>query len=329
MKLLILNHTEVGKLLNMDECISVMEDAFVALARGQIDQPLRSVFRPASLSGVMALMPSYRGGDGALFGLKAICVFPGNAAIGKDAHQGGVLLFDGVTGELLALANASAITAIRTAAVSALATRVLAKSNAADLAIVGAGVQARTHLAAIACVRPLQRVRVAARRYESAQRFATEMRDRFPFPIVAVPNAEAAVRDAEIIVTATTAREPVLQRDWLSPGAHLNAVGTYSPKAREIDSATMASATLFTDRRESILHEAGDYLIPAQEGLINEESIAAELGEVLVGSHPGRTTDDEITLFKSLGLAVEDLASAAFLYQKARTDIAGTWVDFD
>lgn len=329
MKLLILNHTEVETLLTMNECISVMEDAFTALARGEIDQPLRSIFRPANLSGVMALMPSYRGGDGALFGLKAICVFPGNAEIGKDAHQGGVLLFDGTTGELLALANASAITAIRTAAVSALATRVLAKSDACDLAIIGAGVQARTHLAAIACVRPLQRVRVAARRFESAQRFATEIQGRFPFPVVAVENAEAAVRDAEIVVTATTAREPVLQRDWLSPGAHINAVGTYSPKAREIDSATMAAATLFTDKRESILHEAGDYLIPAQEGLINKDSIAAELGEVLVGSHAGRTDRDEITLFKSLGLAIEDLAATAYLYQKAQKEHAGTWADFD
>lgn len=329
MKLLILNHTEVEALLTMDECISVIEDAFIALERGQIEQPLRSIFRPAHLSGVLAMMPSYCGGDAAMFGLKAICVFAGNAAIGKDAHQGGVLLFDGATGELLALANASAITAIRTAAVSALATRVLARTDACDLAIIGAGVQARTHLAAIACVRPLQSVRVAARRFESAQSFAANMQERFPFPIIAVESAEAAVRDAQIIVTATTAPEPVLRRDWLSPGAHINAVGTYSPKAREIDSATMASAMLFTDRRESILNEAGDYLIPAQEGLIDQDSIAAELGEVLVGAHPGRTAADEITLFKSLGLAMEDLAAAAYLYRKAQHEKAGSWVNFD
>jgi ornithine cyclodeaminase/alanine dehydrogenase-like protein (mu-crystallin family) len=329
MDLLILSHADVQRLLPIPECISVMENAFTALARGEADQPLRTIFHPSNVSGVMAMMPSYRGGDGALFGLKAICVFPRNAEIGKDAHQGGVLLFDGATGELLAIANASAITAIRTAAVSALATRILANTDACELAIIGAGVQARAHLSAIACVRPLKRVRVAARRFESAQKFASESQAKFSFPIVPVENAQAAVRDAHLIVTATTSREPVLRHEWVAPGAHVNAVGTYSPKAREIDSATMAAATLFTDKRESILHEAGDYLMAAEEGLINKDSIAAELGEVLIGSHPGRTSADEITLFKSLGLAIEDLAAAAFLYQKARESNAGTWASFD
>jgi ornithine cyclodeaminase/alanine dehydrogenase-like protein (mu-crystallin family) len=328
MNLLIFNHADVERLLTMNECISVMEDAFKALARGEVDQPLRTIFRPTNVSGVMAMMPSYRGGDNALFGLKAICVFPRNAAIGKDAHQGGVLLFDGETGELLAIANASAITAIRTAAVSALATRVLANTGACELAIIGAGIQARTHLSAIASVRPLKTARIAARRFESAEKFARDIQPQFKFPIVPVESAEAAVRDADIIVTVTTARKPVIKREWLRPGAHINAVGTYSPKAREIDSATMAAATLFTDRRESILHEAGDYLMAVEEGVINKDTIAAELGEVLIGTHPGRTSADEFTLFKSLGLAIEDLAAAAFLYQKAREMNAGTAVGF-
>src|ERR1700681_592224 len=155
MKLLLLNEAEVEELLPMSECISAMEEAFIALGRGDVEQPLRAIFRPPNVKGVMAMMPAFRAGQSPLFGLKAICVFPGNAAIGKDAHQGGVMLFDGVTGELLALVNASAITAIRTAAVSALATRVLSKDDANDLAIIGAGVQARTHLAAIACIRKL------------------------------------------------------------------------------------------------------------------------------------------------------------------------------
>src|SRR6267378_6282520 len=169
MKLLILNHSEVEKLLPMPECISAMEQAFAALAGGQAQQPLRTIFRPPKVKGVLALMPTFRASPSPLFGLKAICVFPGNAAIGKDAHQGGVMLFDGATGELLALVNASAITAIRTAAVSGLATRLLAREDAGDLAIIGAGVQARTHLVAMACVRKLRRIRVAAGRFANAQ----------------------------------------------------------------------------------------------------------------------------------------------------------------
>src|SRR5205814_6721188 len=207
MKVSVINHAEVEELLPMNECIGVMEKAFIALARGDVEQPLRTIFRPATVKGVMAMMPAYRGVDTPLFGLKAICVFPGNAAIGKDAHQGAVILFDGTTGELLAIVNASAITAIRTAAVSALATRVLANETASMLAIIGAGVQARAHLSAIACVRKLEQVRVAARHYDRAEQFAHEMKSQVQCRIEAVGSAEAAVRDANIIVTATTSRE--------------------------------------------------------------------------------------------------------------------------
>ena len=328
MKLLILTHAEVEQLLPMSECIEVMEEALAALARGEAQQPLRTIFKPEGVKGVLAMMPTFRGGNEPLFGLKAICVFAGNAAIGKDAHQGGVMLFDGETGEPRALVNASAITAIRTAAVSGLATRVLAREDASELAIIGAGVQARTHLSAMACVRPIKRARIASRRFESAQKFANEMRPQFPFPIEPVESAEAAVREADLIVTATISRQPVVQRDWISPGAHINAVGTFSPAAREIDSATVAAATLFVDRRESALNEAGDYLLAAKEGAIGPGHIRAELGEVLIKAHPGRTSRDEITLFKSLGLAIEDLAAAAYVYRKAQQENAGAWVEF-
>jgi len=328
MKLLILNHSEVEQLLTMRECIDAMEDAFTALARGEVDQPLRTIFRPPNVKGVMAMMPTFRGGARQLFGLKAICVFPGNAAIGKDAHQGGVMLFDGVTGELLAMVNASAVTAIRTAAVSALATKLLANQNAGDLALIGAGVQARKHLEAIACVRKLRRVRVTALRFERAKLFAEEMQPAIPIPTKPVPTAGEAVREADLIVTATTTREPVVLREWISAGAHLNAIGTFSPKAREIDSATMTAANVFTDRRESAFNEAGDYLLAAQEGMIGPEDVA-ELGEVLTGRNPGRTSSAEITLFKSLGLAIEDLAATFHLYQKAQEQNAGSWVEFD
>jgi len=239
-----------------------------------------------------------------------------------------VMLFDGTTGELLAIANASAVTAIRTAAVSALATKVLANEDAADLALIGAGVQARKHLESTACVRTLRRVRVAASRFERAKLFADEMQPTIPIPIEPCETAEEAIRGADMIVTATTAREPVLEREWISNGAHINAIGTFSPKAREIDSVTMATARVFTDRRESAFNEAGDYLLAAQEGMIGPEDVA-ELGEVLIGSYQGRTSRDEITLFKSLGLAIEDLAATFHAYEKGRDENIGSWIDFD
>ncbi len=323
MSVLILNEEDVQRLLPMNECIEVMETAFIALARGEVEQPLRTIFRPPQVKGVMALMPTFRGGEKPLFGLKAICVFPGNAAVGKDAHQGSVILFDGTTGELRAIANASAITAIRTAAVSGLATRVLAKQDASTLAVIGAGVQARAHLEAIACVRTLRRVFVAASHKESAERFAQSMKSQVDCELIPVASAEEAVREADIIVTATTSREPVVRREWLRPGAHINAIGTFSPKARELDTATMAASAIFVDRRESAFNEAGDYLIAAAEGAIGPDSLRAELGEVLIGKHNGRSSSDEVTVFKSLGLAMEDLAAAEHCYRKASAQNTG------
>jgi len=328
MAILILSHAEVEHLLPMAECIDVMEDAFKALGRNDFYQPLRTVTKPPQVKGVLATMPTFRSGTAPLFGLKAICVFPGNADLGKDAHQGGVMLFDGTNGEPLALVNASAITAIRTAAVSGLATRLLAREEAHDLAIIGAGVQARTHLAAMSCVRRLNRVRVAAGHRSSADRFAAEMQSQSPCRIEAVESPAAAVRGADIIVTATTSRAPVVNREWISNGAHVNAVGTFSFNAREIDTATMAAATLFVDRRESALNEAGDYLIAAKEGAIGPDHIQAELAEVVTGAHFGRRSPDEITIFKSLGLALEDLAAADYVYHKARRENLGTAVEF-
>src|SRR5262249_26401301 len=328
MKLLVLNHDEVVRLLPMSECIDVMQEALSGLARGEAELPLRPIFRPENVRGVMAMMPSFRRGDSPLFGLKAICVFPDNAAIGIDAHQGGVLVFSGQTGELMALVNASAITAIRTAAVSGVATRTLARQEANELAIIGAGVQGRTHLEAMAHVRPLRRARIVAQRLENAQAFADEMQAKFNFPIEPVRVAEEAVREADLIVTATTSHDPVIKREWIRPGSHINAVGTYSPKAREIDTATIVAASLFVDRRESALNEAGDYMIPAAEGLIGPDHIRAELGEILIGKHAGRSAHNEITVFKSLGLAIEDLAAAEYVYQKGKEKSVGSLISF-
>jgi len=326
--MLVLNHQQIAQLLPMAECIELMADALASLARGEVYQPLRTIVRPPDARGLLGLMPAYRSGERGAFGLKAICVFPGNPAVGKDAHQGAVMLFSQQTGEPLALMNASQITAIRTAAVSAVATRLLAREDAQDLGIIGAGVQARTHLLALACVRRIKRARLACRNIDHAVQLVQEMQDKVPFQIEPVGSNEAAVRDADIIVTATSANEPVVKREWIAEGAHINAIGTHSPQSREIDTATMAAARVFTDRRESILNEAGDYVLAAQEGAVTPESIVAEIGELIVGTKQGRTSPTEITLFKSLGLAVEDVVSAEYLFRKATAENVGTKVDF-
>ena len=327
-QILILSAFEVEQLLPMHDCIEVMAEALSALARGDVYQPLRTVLRPHSAAGIMALMPAYRTGLEPAFGLKTICVFPENPTRGKDAHQGSVVLFSGETGEVLALMNASAITALRTAAVSAVATRELAQKDASELAIIGSGVQARTHLMAISCVRRLKRARVVSRNPDHARQFASEMQEKFSFIIEPAGSVEEALQGADLIITATNAREPVIKRQWLSPGAHINAIGTYSPESREVDSATMAAVRIFVDRRESTLQEAGDYLLAAKEGVIGPDSIVAEVGELLIGQKKGRTSPEEITLFKSLGLAIEDLMCAEYLFKRAQETKVGTWVDF-
>jgi len=303
MKLLILSEQEVHQLLTMRDCIAVMEEALADLARGKVTNPLRSMTRGEGSAGILGLMPAYRGD----YGLKEVCVYPGNPARGLDTHLGCVILHDGETGAPKAIMNASAITAIRTAAVSAVATKLLARDDAHILAILGAGVQGQSHLQAIPLVRDIKEVRIFSR---TERQLAN--------------SAEEAVRGADIIVTATSSREPVLEREWIAPGAHINAVGSSVKTSREIDTETMKTASLFVDRRESTLNESGDYLMSG----VGPEYIRAEIGEILIGQAKGRTSKEEITLFKSLGLAVEDLASAQFLFQEAQRRGRGTWVDF-
>ena len=319
MGVLILNEADVRTLLPMEECIEVMAEALAALERGDMNQPLRTVFRPPRASSLMGLMPAHRAG--AAYGLKAICVFPANPARGLDAHQGAVLLFDGETGELRAAVNASAITEIRTAAVSGVATRLLARADARVLAVLGAGVQARSHLTAMAAVREFERVRIWSRTPEHARALAEEAGGE------ATSTVEEALADADVVCTTTTAPEPIVRREWLQPGAHVNAVGSSIPTTRELDTATIAAASLFVDRRESTLNESGDYLLAAAEGAIGPEHIRAELGELLTGNAQGRTSEHELTVFKSLGLAAEDLAAAEHLYGRARETGAGTEVE--
>jgi len=306
MKVLILNEHEVEELLTMEECIGVMEDALAALSRGEVHNPLRQAIRAPGAPGLLGLMPAWRGGETPYYALKEVCVFPENPKRGLDTHLGAVILHSGETGEPLAFMNAAAITAIRTAAVSAVATKLLARKDAAVLAILGKGVQGESHRRAIPLVRQIREIRMCGRG----------------------DSVEEAVRGADIVVTATNSREPILKREWLSPGVHINAVGSSIAAARELDGETVAAASLFVDRRESTINESGDFFFAVREGLIDQSHIRAELGELLEGTAKGRKSEDEITLFKSLGLAVEDLASAAFLYDKARRDGRGNWIDF-
>jgi ornithine cyclodeaminase len=328
MAFLVLTRSEVERLLSTEACIAVMAEALEAMARGELNQPLRTIYAPPNATGVMAWMPAHRSGEHAIYGMKLLCVIPDNPRRGLDGHQGAVVLMDGVTGELRALVDASAITAIRTAAVSAVATRMLAREDARELAIVGAGVQAERHLEAIPCVRPIERVRIASRTPEGAQRFVERMRPFTRCALEAVESPEAAVRGADIVVTATTAREPVLERSWLAPGTHVNAIGASRPPHREIDTATWAAAAVFVDRRESVENEAADYRLAREEGAIGPEHIQAELGEVLLGRARGRNSAEQVTLFRSLGLAVEDMAAAQHVMQQARDSGAGTLVGF-
>jgi ornithine cyclodeaminase/alanine dehydrogenase-like protein (mu-crystallin family) len=320
--ILVLSEHDVRRLLDMESCIEAMSEVLASLARGELHQPLRFVVRPTGAAGLLGLMPAHRGGSAPAYALKEIVVSPGNPARGLDAHQGAVLLHDGETGELVAALNASPVTAIRTSAVSAVATRALAKPGAERVAILGAGVQARAHVYAMRAVLDDPEIRIWARRLEEAEKLAAET------GAVVAPSQDAALFGAEVVCTTTTASEPIIEHRWLAPGAHVNAVGSSIPTARELDTETMAKASLFVDRRESTLNEAGDYLLAAAEGAFGPEQIKAELGEVLAGMHPGREHEDELTVFKSLGIAVEDLAAAELVVRRAREQGVGTEVPF-
>jgi ornithine cyclodeaminase/alanine dehydrogenase-like protein (mu-crystallin family) len=316
MDILIINAEQVRQLLPMAACVDVMADVLAALGRGEAQNPLRTMSWLADKSGLLVTMPS------------VISVMPGNHGTEYDSHMGVVLLFETKHGQPLALMDASEITAIRTAAVSGVATRLLAQENASDLAILGTGVQADSHLEAMLAVRPVQRVRVWSRHAENRERFAARASAQYGVTVEPVDSAQAAVTGADIICTTTSSNEPVLKGEWLSPGAHLNVVGASVRTAREVDTEAMKRSQLFVDRRESTLNEAGDFLLARDEGAIGDDHIRAELGEVLLGQHRGRTSPDEITLFKSLGLAVEDLASAQYIYQQAVAQGIGTAVPF-
>jgi ornithine cyclodeaminase len=303
--LLVLSEEDVVELLDMEGCIAAMEEALAALAHGEVTMPLRPMVRAPGENHLLGMMPVHRGGERPLYSLKTVAVMPDNPARGLDAHQGTVTLFDGVTGQTLALMNASPVTAIRTAAVTAVATRRLAREDATELAIVGAGVQARSHLQALP---GFDRVRLASRTPEHAEALAAE------FGAEVCASIEEAVGGADVVVFATSSPEPILRREWLKGGAHVNAVGM----GRELDDETLREGTLYVDRRESA----------EMEGKIDPAWISAELGELVTGSAPGRSSTDELTVFRSLGVAVEDLFAAEYVVRRAREAGRGVTLEF-
>jgi ornithine cyclodeaminase/alanine dehydrogenase-like protein (mu-crystallin family) len=244
-----------------------------------------------------------------------------------ESHQGGVMIFDPKNGSPLALCEAGAITAVRTAAVSALATDKLARPDAVTATILGAGTQASSHIEAMLAVRPIERIRVWSRDADKVQAFAKEQAVRHGVTVEAAADIASAIAGADIVCTTTSAREPVLFAEMLEPGMHINAVGASIPSWREIDPGVLPLVSLFTDRRESLRNEAGEFIDAVKTGLVEQGLVVPEIGEVLNGDHPGRTSETEITLFRSLGLAVEDIASAELVYQRAVEGGVGTHAD--
>lgn len=316
---LLLRERDVGQLIPMQVLIGVMERALRAFSQGDVLQPVRLALAVAPHGGYLGLMPAHVKGPAGreALGAKAVTFYTRNVERDLPTHMAVILLWDSATGELLALMDGRLITEMRTAAASAAATKVLAREDAAVLALLGAGVQARSHLQALPLVRPLREVRVWSRTPQRREAFAREMAEHgLPIAVCATP-AEA-VRGADLIVTATSAQTPVLEGRWIRPGAHVNAVGASRPDWRELDSAAVVMARLFVDSRAGALSESGDVLLPLQEGTITGSHILGEIGEVLAGRVPGRTSPQDVTLFKSLGMAVEDVATAAYVYAAAR-----------
>lgn len=311
-----IDRDEIARRLTYDLCIPIVREAMIAFSRGDTKQLLRSIL-PLADGRLFGVMPGAMGGR-AVFGAKLISVFPENFAKGVQSHQGVVVLFDPDTGAPICVLHAGEITAIRTAAASAVATDALARPDAARLALLGYGEQAHTHARAINKVRKLSAITVWGRSPERAQAFAAEMQAELAMPVTPAPTARAAVADADIICTVTSAKEPILEGQWLRPGAHVNVVGSSYAGPVEVDNDLVVRSRFFADSREGVIAQGAEFLRAKQAGLIGDDHIAGEIGQVLAGAVEGRRSANEITAYKSLGHIVQDLASAWALCNDAR-----------
>ncbi len=312
-----INKERVAALLPMDECIEVMEQMFRSLANGECTQPLRSLMWLPDKTGLLGMMPGQAVGLGVM-GIKAITVFHDNREAGLPSHQGVVILFDAKHGQPLMIFDATEITAIRTAAASAVATKLLSRENSKMLAIIGSGEQAKRHIEAMLLVREIKQINLWSRTEKNAVQLANEIKGEYNIPIHIKKDAQKAVEHADIICTVTSSREPIVMGDWIAAGTHINAVGSSTAAARELDNAAILKSKLFTDCYESLFNEAGDFLIPKKEGTVTDAHVKGEIGEILTGTKRGRENNGEITLFKSLGIAAEDIFSAWHIYQKIK-----------
>jgi ornithine cyclodeaminase len=313
---LLLSEEDVRIVLSMDDLIAAMRPALVQFSTGRVEQPLRTVLEVGLQKAVFGVMPALITEPPAL-GAKLVSVFPSNAGAGLPTHLATILLFDSMTGELMAIMDGRYITEARTAAVSAVATELLARDDAGVLAVIGSGVQARSHVDAIARVRDLRSIRAWSPNPERLETFVRETQPRTGATVTPCASARAAVEGADIVVLATSAREPVIESEWIADGTHVCAVGACRPDQREMDTALVARARVFVDSRAGARAESGDLLVPMREGAFDETHILGELGEVLAGLLRGRRSAAEVTIFKSLGMAVEDVAAAHLAYEKA------------
>lgn len=307
-----IDRDEVARRLTYERCIPLVRDAMIALSRGDTKQLLRA-YIPLSDNRIFGVMPGALGAH-APFGAKLISVFRNNAAHGKQSHQGLILLFDPESGAPVCVVHGGEVTAIRTAAASAVATDALALPNADRLAILGTGEQALTHLRAIARVRNLSSAMIWGRSSDKARAFAAQHQPEFSFPVSAVANAEEAAANADILCTVTGASQPILKGAWVRPGTHVNLVGSSYPGPAEVDNDLVVRSRFVADSREGILRQGAEFLHAKQAGLIGDDHIVGEIGEVLSGKIQGRRSPAEITVYKSIGHIVQDLASAWDLY---------------
>jgi ornithine cyclodeaminase len=314
--MLLLSETDVRHLLSMDDLIQSMEAALAEFSSGRTQQPLRTVLEIGPGHAFFGVMPAFMPAAGAL-GTKLVTVFGSNAALGLPSHLATILLLDPTTGELLSVMDGRYITEARTAAVSAVSARLLAREDAGVLAILGSGVQARSHLRAFSHVRALRDVRVWSPSESHRRTFAEEMHREIAAHVSPVASVQQAVDGADLVVLATAAREPILRSEWIADGAHIAAVGACRPDHREMDTALVKRARVFVDSRTGALAEAGDLVMPMREGAIDAAHIAGELGQLASGAVAGRLSPDDVTLFKSLGMAVEDVAAAHLAYERA------------
>jgi len=320
--LLYLSAAEVRRALPMPGAIAAMREAFVQLSCGRVAVPARLRLDVPEQEGVVLCMPCHSKAEG-LLGVKLAMLFGGNRQRGLPLLHALAIVADGTTGAPLALMDGAALTMLRTGAASGVATDCLARGDADVVAVFGAGVQARAQLEAVCCVRRMRCARVYDPDAAAAGRFAAEMTRQAGLPVERAASPAAALEDAAVVCTATTARGPVFQDHDLAPGAHLNAIGSYHPDVAEVPAETVCRARIVVDHRASALEEAGDLLVPLEQGLIRQEQLRTELGEVLSGIAPGRQSATEITLFKSVGVAIEDLYAAARTLANARAQHLG------